>query len=161
MAETEGFSYQYPIYTDNGEVDMDASRRVELNFVLKTEFSEEKKEVEASAPTGEPSKTARGVNANPNFKSIDTADYDNIVDQHLSVGSPVLLVGDTTQFYTVKRSDTYDGSKEVYTVADSSVGSVISQDESIGSSSSFKYYFKAEKPGKTRVDVLCPGAAVL
>lgn len=159
IAETEGFSYKYPIFTDNGEVDMDASRRVELNFVLKTEFSEDKKQEPEAASTGEPSKTARGEKVNTNFKNIDREDYENIVDQHLTVGSPVLFAGDYVELYTVKATDAYDRSNEVYTVADPSIGSVFSEEVNALGAKWYDYYYKAEKPGKVRVDVTCPGAA--
>ena len=34
---TKGFSYDKPIFAEDGSVDMDASRRVEFRFILKAE----------------------------------------------------------------------------------------------------------------------------
>lgn len=35
MLSAKGYSYDYPVYNENGEVDMDASRRVSFRFIVK------------------------------------------------------------------------------------------------------------------------------
>ena len=155
LAEAKGYSYQYPIYSSDGQVDMDASRRVEVNFVIKTDFAaDEPAETAASSDTS-PSATARGVEVNPNFKKIDTADYTDIVEQHLSVTSPVLLVGDLATLYPGNYPDGYDRARETYTVESTNVGTVLSEQDG----SYTYYYFRADAPGKTKITAISPTAA--
>lgn len=37
MLSAKGYSYDYPVYNENGEVDMDASRRVSFRFIVKVD----------------------------------------------------------------------------------------------------------------------------
>ena len=37
LLTAKGYSYDYPVYDENGEVDMDASRRVSFRFVVNVE----------------------------------------------------------------------------------------------------------------------------
>ena len=58
------------LLTAYGEVDMAASRRVEINFVIKTNYTK-KAEAAGVNPDAVPSKTARGQYANVGYNLID------------------------------------------------------------------------------------------
>ncbi len=150
IAEAEGYSYQYPIYRSDGQVDMDASRRVEVNFVIKTDFTVSEP-TENSSSDLTPSTTARGIKANPVYRDVDAAYY-NDSSEIMYPGSPVLLVGDKTSL--VPRVDkNFDKTTIVFSSSDESVGKVTFEDRS-----GFRFfYFTAKAPGTTRAEFICPG----
>ena len=159
LATAEGKSYDEPIYDDNGEVDMAASRRVEINFVIKTNYTK-KAEAAGVNPDAVPSKTARGQYANVGYNLIDPDLYENRKEECLLTDSgPVVLVGDAILLRPGAPilPEWFDQSTEQYTIADPEIGSVESKDNSYADRKVFNYYFRGAKAGKTRVSVFCQG----
>ena len=155
LAEPVGYSFQYPIYTSDGQVDMDASRRVEINFVIKTDFEVEEPKETASDSSVVPSSTARGYKANPSYKDVEADKYDDSSSM-LYPDSPVLLVGDRV-ILTPGVDNDYDKKNIVISSSDETVGKVSYEDVSAIGGDIRWFYFDAIAPGTTRVELFCPG----
>ena len=100
MAGTVGHASDQPVYAEDGEIDMDASRRVTVRFVLRTEVT---------APE-ETSTNARGVGRITNEGS----------PERLMLRSTVMLVGDRQQIWNMDGNVT-DHTAESFTSSDESV----------------------------------------
>ena len=161
IALSDGKSYDEPIYDDAGNVDMSASRRVEVNFVIKTEYSGESTVDSANTEDSSEviaSKTARGIGVNA-YNPYNDEEYADPNSEYLSVlTGAVLFTGDSKRFSPGDPilPKSFDQTTEIYTIEDPSVGTIDS--EPLGNTGTINYYFKGLKEGKTKVSVLCPGA---
>lgn len=149
FSEAVGYSYQYPVYAEDGQVDMDASRRVEINFVIKTDYvSEEPKDTSSDATA---STTARGAKANPVYRDVDASNYES-KDQILYPSSPVMLVGDSTILVPGVGND-YDKKAIEFSSSDTAVGEITYEDSAVTRT----FFFKAKSQGVTKVELAFPG----
>ncbi|MCR5011632.1 MAG: OmpA family protein [Lachnospiraceae bacterium] len=162
IAMSDGKSYDEPVYDDAGNVDMAASRRVEVNFVIKTEYSGElENDTAANNDTAdaEASKTARGTEVNTNYKYVDESLYTDVSSECLTTFTgPILFTGDSIQVHPGNPNlpKNFDQTTEVYTIEDTAVGTM--ESEPLGTTGTINHFFKGLKEGKTKVSVLCPGA---
>jgi outer membrane protein OmpA-like peptidoglycan-associated protein len=155
IAQAIGHSYRYPVFDDNGEVDMSASRRVEVNFIIATEYvSEDSAPADSgSDSSATASTTARGVSANPVYRDVDEADYSDR-SEILYPGSPVLLTGDST-LLTPSTVSGYDRTACIYSSSDESVGEVTYEDNSVAR----RFFYNAKAPGASKVEITSPNGA--
>ncbi len=149
FSEAVGYSYQYPVYAEDGQVDMDASRRVEINFVIKTDYvSEEPKDTSSDATA---STTARGAKANPVYRDVDASLYSSD-EGMLYPSSPVLIVGDSTILVPGVGSG-YDRTAIGSSSSDTAVGEITYEDSAVTRT----FIFKAKSQGVTKAELDCPG----
>ncbi len=156
LAETVGYSYDYPVYRDNGTVDMDASRRVEINFVIGTRYStygpdrEERPDDKEGDLSSASENVLRGVSCNPDQWTVaglsDTFSDDpqKRLYELLNADTMCILAGQKTRI-----SPSGDGQIKRMTLSDPGIGRISSENDI--------YYFEAKKAGTTKVEAKIEG----
>lgn len=164
LAEAVGYSYDYPIYDSKGAVNMAASRRVEINFVIGTKYRLSAEQ--EMALNGERIKTVSasevflGNSYIPSQWTVAkiTDDYSvnpdlNLYEQ-LFTDTMCLFTGDKTKVGAVGNPVI-----QSFELSDKSVGRIEKSTSDVYSEEGREiYFFEALKPGTCRIDAYSPGA---
>ena len=155
LAETFGYSYDYPIYDEAGNVNMDASRRVEVNFVIGTRYrlSDEElaaREEELNIAAQSYSASGRSSYTPDQWKVAvltDTYsdDKDRKVYELLYADTMCILAGDRTGISAI-----YNPGLGDFKLSNASVGRVVNDGDA--------YFFEALHAGTCRIDAGSRGA---
>ena len=158
LAEAVGYSYDHPIYGSDGKVDMAASRRVEINFVIGTKYRLSREQ--EMALNGEYIRTVSASEVyigNSYFPSQWTVakltdDYSNDPDvnvyEQLFTDTMCLFVGDKTKVSAVGNPEI-----ESYQLSDENVGQIVKAQSAEGNAESADVdFFEALNPGICRID---------
>ena len=162
LAEAYGYSFDHPVYAADGSVDMPASRRVEINFVIGTKYrlSEEQER----ALNGEYITT---VSASSVFKgnSFVPAQYTiaKLTDDYSSdpeIGAYELLSADSMCLFVgdkIRIGGLGNPGISRFELSDPSVGRTSTEVFSMSAGRETEYYFfEARKSGTCRIDAYAP-----
>ncbi len=164
LAEAVGYSYDYPVYDSNGAVNMAASRRVEINFVIGTKYRLSCEQ--EMALNGERIQTVSASEVYIGNSYIPaqwtvaklTDEYSlnpdlNLYEQ-LFTDTMVLFTGDKTKIGAVGNPEI-----ERFDLSDKNVGRIETTTSGIYSEEDKEiYFFEALEPGTCRIDAYSSGA---
>ena len=155
LAETFGYSYDDPVYDEAGNVDMAASRRVEVNFVIGTRYrlsDEELAQKEEELNIAAASYSASGSSSyTPDQWKVasltDTysADQDRKVYEMLYADTMCILSGDSTRVSAI-----YNPPLGNFARSNPAAGRIVTDGD--------LYFFEALRAGTCRIDALSRGA---
>ncbi|MBP5607474.1 MAG: OmpA family protein [Lachnospiraceae bacterium] len=155
LAETFGYSYDYPVYDEAGNVNMDASRRVEVNFVIGTRYRLTDEELAAREEELDYAAESYPASGRSSYMpdqwkvavltDIYSDDRDRKVYELLYADTMCLLSGDKTGISAI-----YGPKLGDFRLSNASVGRVVTEGDA--------YFFEAFHAGTCHIDAQSRGA---